>query len=275
METADKVSVNLLLADILSFVDDESTRKHGFNRGYYISAIQKGVEKLAYDTFFDVVTKDILLLEENKRNLAVEMPPNAFNIREMYLFNCTCKDSDTNEDSPHGCCSPANSVIVHWKRLYNNRGKGPDYTALRQDRGRDISDPIYPSDGTQSFLTSFNSSTPGSLFYANVQNGLIMLSLGARNFTHLRLVFNGTGGAIGDEPVIPRFLRGAIVDFVVERTLRALKVKDRAKWRVLWVDAKNDLRDPDGDWMEAERRIRKLGTWKKNEIREWTGRPNI
>ena len=160
METADKVSVNLVLADILSFVDDESTRSHGFNRGYYISGIQKGVEELAYDTFFDVVTKDILLLEENKKNLAVEMPPNAFNIREMYLFNCTCKDSDTDEDSPHGCCSPANSVIVHWKRLYNNRGKGPDYTALRQDRGRDTQDAIYPSDGAQSFLTSSSSSVP-------------------------------------------------------------------------------------------------------------------
>lgn len=274
METADKVSVNLVLADILSFVDDESTRSHGFNRGYYISGIQKGVEELAYDTFFDVVTKDILLLEENKKNLAVEMPPNAFNIREMYLFNCTCKDSDTDEDSPHGCCSPANSVIVHWKRLYNNRGKGPDYTALRQDRGRDTQDAIYPSDGAQSFLTSSSSSVPESLHYANVQNGLIMLSLGARSFTHLRLVYNGTGGSIGDEPVIPRFLRGALVDYVVERTLRALKVKDRAKWRVLWVDAKNDLRDLEGNWVKAERRIKRLGSWSKNEVREWSGRPN-
>ena len=275
MESGDKVSVNLVLSDILSFVDDESTRNHGFNRGYYVSAIQQGVEKLAYTTFFDVVTKDILLLEENKKNLAVEMPVNAVNNREVYLFNCTCKEEELDEDSPHGCCTPANSVIVHWKRLYNNRGKGANYTALRVDRGRDTSDPIYPSDGTRGALTSFSSSSPESLHYANEQNGLIMLSIGARNFTHLRLVFNGTGGAIGDEPVMPRFFRGAIVDFVVERVFRALKAKDRVRWRVLWVDAKNDLRDPDGDWKEDERLIKKLGSWKKETLRQAAGRPNI
>jgi len=271
MDTADKVSVNLLLADILSFVDDESTRNHGFNKGYYISGIQKAVEELAYDTFFDVQTKDILLLEENKKNLAVEMPPNAFNIREMYLFNCTCKDPDTDVDLTHGCCTPSNSVIVHWKRLYNNRGKGAGHTAKRVERGRDTKDPFFSTDGDLSTL----SSPPQSLHYANVQNGLIMLSINARGFSHLRLVYNGTGGAIGDEPIIDRFLRTAIVDYVVERTFRALTAKDPRKWRLLWGDTFARLTDDrNGSWIKAERRIKLLSTWKRDTMREYTGRMN-
>lgn len=268
MDTSDKISVNLLLADILSFVDDESTRGHGFNKGYYISGIQKAVEELAYDTFFDVQTEDILLKEENKKNLAVEMPLNAFNIREMYLFNCCCSSDD---NGVCGCCKPSSSVIVHWKRLYNNRGKGSAYTAKRVDRGRDNKDPFYNSDGDIGTSTS----PPNNLYYANVQNGLIMLSSNSTGYTHLRLVYNGTGGAIGDEPVIPRFLRNAIVDYVVERTLRALSAKDRVRWRVLWGDSYARLNDEkNGSWIKAERRIKTLDTWKRDTMREYTGRMN-
>ena len=44
MNTGDFVSVNNLLADILIFVNDETMRNHGLNRGYYISGIQKALE---------------------------------------------------------------------------------------------------------------------------------------------------------------------------------------------------------------------------------------
>ncbi len=271
MDTSDKVSVNLLLADILSFVNDESTREHGFNKGYYISGIQKAVEELAYDNFFDVQTTDILLKEENKKNLAVMMPTNCFNIREMYLFNCTCKDTDINETSAHGCCSPSNSVIVHWKRLYNNAGKGAGHTAKRVERGRDTRDPFFNSDGDVSTL----SSVPNNLHYGNVQNGMIMLSINARGFSHLRLVYNGVGGNIGDEPVIPRFLRTAVVDYVVERTLRTLTARDPGRWRLLWGDTFARLTDEKkGSWITAERRIKAMDTWKRDEMREYTGRMN-
>ena len=272
MDTADKVSVNLLLADILSFVNDESMREHGFNKGYYISGVQKAVEELGYDTFFDVQTTDLLLKEENKKNLAVMMPTNCFNIREMYLFKCTCKDGETQEDASHGCCSPASSVIVHWKRLYNNAGKGDGYTAKRVDRGRDQRDAFFNVDGDVSTL----SVPPTNLHYGNVQNGMIMLSINARAFTHLRLVYNGSGGNIGDEPVIPRFLRTAVVDYVTERTLRTLAARDPGRWRLLWSDTFARLTDDrNGSWIKAERRIKMLDTWKRDSTREYTGRMNF
>lgn len=271
MDTADRISVNLLLADILTFVDDESTREHGFNRGYYVSGIQKAVEELAYETFFDVQTTDLPLNEENIKNLAIEMPPNCFNIREIYLFNCTCTDSSDSDATVHGCCTPSSSVVVHWKRLYNNAGKGGSYTAHIVEKGRATPDPIYGA-GT-SFSTE---ATIGStLYYANIQNGLIMLSSNASGFSHIRLVYNGTAGAIGDEPAIPRFLRTVIVDYVVERVLRALSAKNPRKWRILWADAYARLNDfRNGSWVRAERRIKSLDTWKRDEMREYTGRMN-
>jgi len=257
METGDKISINLLLADILVFVGDESTRNYGFNRGYYVSGIQQAVEELAYDTFFDIQTVDIPLHKENKDNLAVEMPPNCFNVREMYLFD-------------DECCGPSSSVIVHWKRLYNNRGKGAGHTAKRIETGRrQLRDAIFGTDG------DVNTTSLTSLHYANIQNGLIMLSSNATGFSHLRIVFNGTAGAIGDEPIIPRFLRQAIVDFVTERTFRALMGKEPRKFSALWANHQARLTDPrNGSWIKAERRIKALSTWKRDGIREWTGRPN-
>jgi len=177
-----------------------------------------------------------------------------------------------------GCCTPSSSVIVHWKRLYNNNKKGIGYTSKRVDRGRSRVDPIFGSAGHHNGHNRHVSTDGGitdSLYYGNVQNGLIMLSVNSRGFSHLRLVYNSTGGAIGDEPVIPRFLRTVIVDYVVERTLRALKTKDRAKWRVLWGDADSRLNEPrNGSWVVAERRIKALDTWKRDTMREFTGRMN-
>ena len=56
MGTSDFVSVNNILADVLIMVNDETMRNYGFNRGYYISSIQKALEELALQTFFDVQT---------------------------------------------------------------------------------------------------------------------------------------------------------------------------------------------------------------------------
>jgi len=269
MDTADKVSVNLLLSDILSFVGDESMREHGFNKGFYVSSIQKAVEDLAYETFFDVQTTDLPLQEENKQNLAIEMPPNCFNIREIYLFNCTC--SDASDTTVHSCCTPSSSVIVHWKRLYNNAGKGKSYTAKRVTSGRSSTDPIYGVDG----LGNTNDFPTGNLYYANIQNGLIMLSSNSASFSYIRLVYNGTGGAIGDEPIIPRFLRSVIVDYVTERVFRALTAKEPRKYRALWADSYARLSDErNGSWVKAERRIKSLDTFKRDTMRQWTGRMN-
>tara|TARA_Y100000814_G_scaffold96598_2_gene66904 strand:+ start:12308 stop:13051 length:744 start_codon:yes stop_codon:yes gene_type:complete len=246
MNTGDFISVNNLLADILTFVNDDTMRNHGFNRGYYVSGIQKALEALALETYFDVRTEDKTFPKEK---LATEIPKGAFNIREIYIYNGEL-------------CKPKSFAIVQWKRLYNNKGKGDKGTAKRLDT-RSSRDPFFPLDSTAS-----------GVYYANIQNGTLMFSSNCKGFDYLRIVYNGMGGAIGDEPIIPRLFREAIVDYVVERCFRALKAKDRA-YRPLWSDAYQILNDPkNGSWINAERKIKSLNTWQRDTMQEYLGAMN-
>ncbi len=86
MNINDFVSVDHLLADILSTVDDEKLRR-GLTKGWYVSRIQKALQELAFDTFFSEVTLDLTL---NRDTLSMEMPEGIFNIREIYLYNDKC-----------------------------------------------------------------------------------------------------------------------------------------------------------------------------------------
>lgn len=255
MNSGDFITINDILSDVLMITDDEGLR-NGLTLGYYKSQIQQALEELSYDTFFDVITDDIKLDKKFNTRLTVDMPDNAFNIREMYLFN-------------GDCCTPKTSVIVHWKRLFNNKPRGTSYTAARVESGREQRDPFFPVDTTDISFPSTN------LHWANIQNGLIMFSSNCSSFQNLRLVYNGTGGSIGDELSIPRFLRQAVVDFASERAFRVLKAKDPRKYRILWGDVSARLNDPrNGSWVKAERRIKSLDTWQRNGIREWIGKPN-
>ena len=150
-------------------------------------------------------------------------------------------------------------MIVHWKRLFNNKG-GKGYTAKRNDRNMGLADPIFPTD----FGCDPN------LFYANVQNGLIMFSSNSQCWNYVRLVYNGMGGTIGEEPMVPRIFRTAIVDYVAECAFRYLVAKEPRIYRVMQMDAFNRLYTSyTGSWEKAERRAKKADTWKKDEIREW------
>lgn len=249
------VSSNEILSDVLMITNDEELRQ-GLTRGYYKSQVQQALEELAFETFFDEITDDIKLDSEFDTRLNFEMPKNAFNIRQIYLFN-----SD--------CCSPESSVIVHWKRQFNNNPGGTNYTGKRVDNNRAQRDPIYPTDTSDVTFPSSN------LYWANIQNGLIMFSSNCSGFTNLRLIYNGTAGAIGDEPIIPRFLRQAVVDYATEKALRILKTKEPRKYRNAWLDVNAQLNDPrNGSWIKAERRVKSLDTWQRDSIKEWIGKPN-
>jgi len=247
MNSGDFVSINNLLADILIFVNDETMRNHGLNRGYYISGIQKALEALSLETFFDIRTED---KDFPKKKLAIEMPEGAFNIREIYLYNGEL-------------CKPSSFVNVYWKRLYNNKGDGDKGTAKRLN-SRQPSDPFFPHDSAGST----------SLYYANIQNGTLMFSSACSSHDYVRIVYNGMGGAIGDEPVLPRMFRQAIVDFVVERCFRALKARDRG-FRPMWADAFQVLTDPkNGSWIKAERKVKSMHTWQRDTMFEYLGSMN-
>ena len=83
MEINTYISIDEILHDVLKAVDDEDLKK-GFERGWFMSQIQQAIEEIGFDSFYKVVTVD-LPFDSNK--LSVDLPPNAFNLREIYLFS--------------------------------------------------------------------------------------------------------------------------------------------------------------------------------------------
>lgn len=236
----DFVSINILLSEILVKCNDEDLRK-GLTKGWYISAMQRCLEDLAYDTFFQKVTIDI---ELDKEKLQVEMPNNIFNLREVYLFNGEC-------------CETNNSVPVHVKRLFNNHTGGSSYTSKIKESGSTNCDPIIPSyDST-------------GLRYCNIQNGVIMFSQSCSGYDHVRIIANGTGGAIGDMPIIPRWFRNVVTDFVCEQHFLSMMAKDQKQYVTLWRLYNDKLNGwPDGSWHKAERRVKSMDTYTKEALIE-------
>ncbi len=237
----DNVSIQDILSHILPLCNDEELR-NGFTKGYYISLIQRGLEELGYDTFYKLITEDIKF----DPCFQLDVPCNMFNIREIYLFN--------------GKCSPESSVQVYWKRLFNNGKGGTNYTAKRRDVGNAADDPYEP----MSFVDS-------NVYYANIQNGRIMFSSNCSGFEWVRLIGNGAGTAIGDDPVIPRFFRTALCDYVCEIFFRKKMAEDRAFSvdQQMYYDRLYNVRN--GSWGKAEKRVKRLGTWQRDTVQEVLG----
>jgi hypothetical protein len=156
---------------------------------------------------------------------------------------------------------------VHWKRQYNNKGKGDGYTSKIKDLGTKAdSDPFLPD--------HFNYNTQyyylGTKYYANVQNGVLMFSSDCRNFNKVRLVINGMGTAIGDVPIIPRFFERALNDYIEERFYNAMKAREPRKYRGLWSDSYEKLyNERNGSWRKARVRISQMDTWEKESLEEY------
>lgn len=240
----DAVSIQDILSRALVFCQDEDYR-NGFTKGFYIALIQLALEELAFDTFYQVVTDDIdLSVTDFKTCFQMEVPANIFNIREIYFFNGSC-------------AQPEGQVQVYWKRLFNNGKGGTNYTAKNNDMGGSAIDPYYPL-----------AYVGANVYYANIFNGLMMFSRNSTGFKYLRVVGNGAGTPIGDDPVIPKFFRTAITDYVCESYFRTQMTKDRAyaqDWRIYYDRLHNEK---NGSWHIAEKRAKKLSTWKKDTIRE-------
>ena len=259
IDSSEFVTVNNVLAEVLVDVNDKDLRS-GMSKGWYISRMSDALLELALDTFFQVITRDFDFPSEK---LALEMPSNAFNLREIYVFNCDCS-GDTNASNCN--CFASSSRWVWWKRLYNNKGMNMGSTSKVREQLNE--EGTISTNGPDPYVPKIR--TGSSLVYANVQNGLIMFSSGASGYTKVRLVYNGMGGEIGDEPVIPRFAKRAVVDFVVERFFSAKMAEDSRAFGTLWrkADAKlNDLRT--GSWAKARRRVSKMSTWQREAMDEY------
>ena len=186
------VSPDEIMADVALFAGDSDFRM--VSQGWYISQIQQALQELAFDTFFDKQS----LSFEMPENLRHEMPEGMFNLTEMYLFN-------------GDVCNIQNAQNVWFKRRYFTGGNG--YVA--RDTNNNNNDPFYKnrtgrgdrlrSDGYRQ--NGGRSETINNLYYYNIDNGYIMFSSSCLKFEKVFIQYSGMGCNIGDQPIIPTYLR--------------------------------------------------------------------
>lgn len=230
-------------------------------KGFYISIIQKAVEELAIDTFFQELRTD---LDFPNETLTLDLPAGCFNVKNVYVFS-------GNE------CVISNAHKVWWKKNYFTKGNG----FIANDNGKNLNDPFYDNHnfgnvyGDRSLIRV--NSTERQLFY-NIQMGKLMLSStcrGVGNKVHIH--YNGTGGAIDEQPIIPTFARVAIEDYVLEYVLRQKIATDSdpRRWQALYNITTLRLNKPyDGSWAKAEYRIRSMNESQRREMCEYLSKPN-
>lgn len=235
----DAVSPLDILSDALVLCGDEDYR-NGWSKGYYISTIQRGLQELAFDTFFDEGDEWVQM---DADCLQMPLPCNMFNPREIYLHNGTPE-------------CPTGIVKAYWKRQFNNGKGGTTYTASVRDDGNSQVDPFMPA------------AFPGTnLYYFNIEGGMMMFSRNCTGFSWVKIHGNKAGTAIGDSPVIPMFFRTVLSDYVCEKFYRYKTSKDRA-FQADWAMYNDRLNGKDGSWNKAEKRVKKLSTIKRDTMTE-------
>lgn len=230
-------------------------------KGFYVSLIQKAIEGLAIDTFFQELRADFDIPE----NLVLALPAGCFNVKNIYIFS-----GDK--------CGITNSHKVWWKRNYYTQGNG----YIANDKGNNNRDPFYFSHNEASNygnkdLIRYNDTDPERRLFYNIQMGDLMLSSSCKaagNKVHIH--YNGTGGEIGEAPIIPVFLRTAVEDYVCEAALRirmANEPNNARNWQALWQMYNNRLNQPyEGSWAKAEYRVKSLNQSQREELKEYLGR---
>ena len=244
MNTADYISHDIILHDALMSLNDAELRS-GFSRGWYVGVIQRALEELAQDTFFDKRTIDVKLPTSGA--IVIPIPENIFNVQYMYIWNGSC-------------CTPSSSQKVWWKRNFNNKGNGTGYLSDMKDAAQATFDPFIPM-----FFPQFE-----TIYYANIQEGKIMFSATCSGFGNVSIICNGFGGAIGDKPAIPKFFRQTIIDFVRVEHFKAMASREPRVYRVMLEEARRDLGDNhNGSWKKARIRISSMQTFEKKSMEEY------
>jgi hypothetical protein len=253
------VSPDEILSMVTPLVGDKSY--DSLPKGFYVSIIQKAVEELAIDTFFQELREDFDFPIDN---LTLQLPEGCFNVKNVYVF--------TGDQ-----CIYSQSHKVWWKKNYFTKGNG----YIANNKGSNDGDPFF--DNAHLGNTYANRSTMRfdghnfeRLLYYNIQMGNMMFSSScAEAGTKVHVHYNGTGGAIGEAPIIPTFARVAIEDYVLEYALRYKIANDAdpRRWQSLYNITVARLKAPyEGSWAKAAYRIRTMNKSQRDELVEYLGR---
>lgn len=261
MTVNDFITAEEILAEVLVQCKDEELKK-GYTKGWYYSRINDALTELAYDTYFLTVTIDVHNRDVCKNH--INIPSNIFNLKEVYLFNGDCDKVE-------------NVITVHLKRNFNNHNsvKGK-YTAKRRDFSKD--DDFYRNGVVNAGTNQTSGNVSNYFCYGNIQHGVLMVTAGYEEYTSVRFV--GAGVEHGDitlKPVIPRYFKQCISDFVCHKFFMSRAADDRnniviANTYKANMDGQGRI---DGSWEKATRRIKLMNRWEREELIQYLSAPNI
>jgi hypothetical protein len=255
VEHNEYISIEEILGAVITEVGDEDD-KLMLGRGYYISKIQEAIEFFALHTLYDTITKDFFDFDK-AGNGVYSLPPNCFNIKEMYLFNNRAEGEDPDY------------AVVHWKRNLAYGASGRKTAQI----GKNTHDPVL-SPWWQTF--GYKSSNGRNAIYANIIEGRIIFSDNAKGYKHLRLKYKGFGSPKGDIPCIPRMFREGIVTKTVMEVFKKLQVGN-IQMRYNYQDAKQNFygsgRDA-GAFTRTKRLVVSMDSFKKESMKEYLSNPD-
>ena len=235
-----------------------------FPRGFYMSLIQDAFEELNMTSFFAEERADFDFPFDN---LTLQLPKGCINVINIYVYS-------GNE------CNPNNSRKLYWKRNYYTKG-GPGYIA--NDKGRNMQDPFLEnhflvSNTDKSLIRYDAANSVNQVLFYNIQMGNIMFSSSCKSAGNkIHIHYRGVGGDVSDAPIIPRYYKQAIEDYVTEAVLRARMVNEPSNIRVLqpmWAIYEKRLNKEGmfGSWFNAVQMVRDMNTSQYEELSEYLGK---
>ena len=93
---------------------------------------------------------------------------------------------------------------------------------------------------------------------------------------NLRIVFSGTNGDIGDCPIIPRYFKKVITDWVKRNYYESMNARNpRYGYGGLMMNAENDLYNArTGSWWLASNRASKMSPKERGDLQMYLNRGN-
>jgi len=235
-------TVNEILSDALLKAGDKKMKY--MSEGYYTSQIQRALQELSFDSFFQ---KKEVSFDLNPECREVVMPKGCFNLLEVFAYN--------------GECRPENGVLVWYKRGFTGN-------VLARDQWNNDKDSFYPTRG--------NGGPPSDLFFFGVRNGVLHFSESCKPYSKVLLRFNGLICDPGENPCVPMFFREAVIDFVAKQSLIA-RIGDEdtptemiSRWQFLLNEVKASMDMPHtGTWAEAIYRAKNLDNKLRRDMAEY------
>lgn len=242
----DLISPNVILADLLLFVDDQDQSM--FSNGWYNSQIQQALEELSFEAFAYQKTTDVAFPDETLR---INMPSGAIEIYEIYGYS----------GEP---CNIQSMKNIYWKRRYQTMGYSRGFTSMNKEG---INDP---------FIMGHTPNTDE--YWFNPVNGVIHFSESCRIFDYVRIVYKGVLADIGDTPFVPRMFRQAVLYWCAERVFQTMANREESKHNkyvnMLKIVQEKLYNLRSGLWEEAQYRAKRIDRKMLSDIKEYLSTPN-